>query len=66
MVSLTQLVTTSKAQWQTGVNHVNILSLQPQTLEQEIKDLKQELATLEKKLKTLRITKINVKLHLNL
>ena len=34
--------------------------------EQEIKDLKQELAHLEKKLITLRLTKMNVKLHLSL
>ena len=66
MLSLTQLVTTSKAQWHTGVNHINILLPQPWTLEQEIKDLKQELADLEKKLTTLKLTKKNVELHLPL
>ena len=34
--------------------------------EHEIKDLKQELAVLEKKLTTLRVTKMNAKLHLPL
>ena len=48
MINLTQIVTTSKAWWQTGVNHINILSLL-QWISNK-KELRKNIETLEYKL----------------